>query len=346
MPCGTFGSPVTLASGPTLGVDAVTLANSGAPQVLVTYVNAAQNIESALLTFNGSTPVFTPLPGPLFQGASGEPALAADTPSQAMVVFKAASGQLQRARYTAGIGWTPVTPALGPTGQPFNVNDAPGIVFGRMPGDTTDAFYLHAWHSAFGGVSQRILKLDATGQWVSTPFFSSPAANRPGLAYVPNADGTKGKMYAVYPELNSRVLLMRTSGVRVTTGGTGIVKTPTFDFVSRFNNGWAKGWGVDLMFERGYNTILARGIVFNFRRLGTKRGVFPAPRPRASSKMKLRVTPKNWPGESVGGAWGLQSPKPGETPWAKTPMSPALKSSPPLVKFFQTPLRGAQKNPI
>ena len=266
LPCGTFGAPSIIIPGAVTGVDAVTLDTlSGPKQVLITYVDAASALQSALLTFNGSTPVVTPIAGPLFQGVSGEPAVAADNPFQAVIVFKAANGELKRARYATGVGWIPPTAALGPTGQPFTVSDAPGLVFARMPGDGTDALYLHAEHNALGYVSTNLLKLDVQGRWLSTPFYSGAAASRPGLAYVPNvADPSKGKVYAIYPVRGSRVVTMRTSGVRVSNINGTIQKTPTFDFVSNFDNVWATAHGVDLMFERGHDTNLRAGIVFNF----------------------------------------------------------------------------------
>jgi hypothetical protein len=181
---------------------------------------------------------------------------------RALLVIKDAQGKLLQARYTTGSGWSLLGHALGPSGEAFTVSDAPGVVRGRMPGDLEDTMYLHAQNDAGGSSSARLLKRSVEGRWVPTSFYTGSTDRRPGLAYVPHAtDPSKGKLYAVYRD-GGRVLRLRTSTVSINP--STLEKTPSFGFVSAFDNIWATAHGVDLMFEPGKDTNLRAAIVYDF----------------------------------------------------------------------------------
>lgn len=148
-PCGRFESPISIVGGRILAADAAQVDFNTTHVVAFTFVDAAGALWGGELRVQSNTVVTAIKPTPLFEGIQGEPAMAVEGQGSAFLVFKDASGTLYESRYIAGSGWGAVFPAVRANG-PVVVDDAPGIVVGRMPGDTADHLYLHATHTMLG----------------------------------------------------------------------------------------------------------------------------------------------------------------------------------------------------
>jgi hypothetical protein len=259
MPCGTFGAPQLLPTGLVSGVDAVRLTSSFGEVVIFTYVSSTQRLRAGSVTLQGNTPSVSISPISVAYDVIGEPSMTVETPNRAFVVFKTTSNVLQETTFSTRDGWAEPTAALGTTG-PLVVNDAPGVVMARMPGDTNDALYLHAQVDPV--VPPTLLVRRPTGRWESTPFATRSTNVRPGLAYVPNGlNPEKGTLYTLYVLPNSNVLQMSTSGWVAKVDPTTGAVTQSVGFDATFDNGWAEGQGTELLFEPGRDTNLRAVIV-------------------------------------------------------------------------------------
>lgn len=256
-PCGSFSGPFQVVSGKVQAVDAVNVKLHVGEQVVFTYVDGAGALRSGSIGWSSvNTPLGVLDANPLAPSIIGEPAMTMQAPNLGLLVFKTAAG-LKQVRFIADVGWYGMTTAIGPTGSAFTVSDAPGVVLGRMPGDTVDAVYMHATSNINGNAQSLFLKLGDDDRWYPTAFTATNADVRPGLAYVPNAsDPTKGKMYALTIYYNA--IRMRQSYVQVAANGT---RLPSFGLDTSFDNEWYTGLGVDLMFEPGHDTNLRAVVV-------------------------------------------------------------------------------------
>jgi hypothetical protein len=276
MPCGTFGHVSTIVSTRTAGVDAVTIQTGAGDLVVFTFVDENGALRSGTVSVATGTPVVKMDTAPISTAIFGEPAMVLQGPSMPIVVFKVANDGLKQARFIAGQGFSAAGNALSTSLATFAVSDAPGMVLGRMPGDTVDAVYMQATNNLSGTMTSGLLKMDAQGHWATTQFDVGPTNMRPAMAYVPDAhDSSKGKIYSVYVERGSSVLRMRSSGVIATGSGTAVQKTPVFGFDATFDNGWTKGFGVDLMFEPGKDSNLRAAVVYSFGTTSGKTTVLP-----------------------------------------------------------------------
>jgi hypothetical protein len=285
MPCGTFGHVSTIVSTRTVAVDAVNVQSDGKDLVVFTFVDDFGALRSGTVSVASGTPLVTIDAAPISTVIFGEPAMVLQGPNMPIVVFKVANGVLRQARFI-GQGWAAPGDALSTSLVGFSVSDAPGMVLGRMPGDTADAVYMQAEHNISGTVKSGLLKLDNQGHWAPTPYIAGATNMRPGMAYVPDvADPSKGKLYSVYVERGSSVLRMQTSGVKVTGSGSTLQKTPVFGFDATFengwtidatfDNGWTKGFGIDLMFEPGKDTNVRAAVAYSFGPTSGKITVLP-----------------------------------------------------------------------
>jgi hypothetical protein len=265
-PCGTFGFDTTLGNGPVQAIDAVNLTAFNAdPLILYATVDSSNTLQTGFISVGTNSASLTQT-GPAqlsIPNVAGEPVLLSESPSLVLLVYKDTSGTLYQSYYVANIGWSAPVRAPGTNG-PFQVNDAPGLVQGRMPGDTMDSIYLQATHNISGSYRSGLVKLGSDAKWAPTPFLTSPAATRPGLAYVPSGSGSdRGKLYSIYTDA-TKMLRMSMSAMSVTTASDGtITRRPTL-FNSTFDNVWATSSGVDAMFEEGGDTNVRAVIVYNF----------------------------------------------------------------------------------
>jgi hypothetical protein len=257
-PCGTFGTPYTVVGGAIQAVDATTVGSS----VLFVYVDAQRALRSGVLSVTSGAPSVSLHSAVLATGVSGEPALAVESTTTALVVFKAVDGTLYESRFNAGSGWETPAPSRGPSGQPFKVSDAPGIVKGRLPGETAVAMILHSTHDTLGYATTSLMTKAADGTWVASAFSGNTSATRPALAFVQNqANPQIGKLYAITTQPGGQSLRVRSSAVTVSSTG---VKTPVFGLDSAFDNTWYESHGIDALFEAGFDTNLRVAIVPSF----------------------------------------------------------------------------------
>ena len=270
-PCGTFYSPGTFSVGSrVVGVAAAAVDSGTTHGIAVAAVTASGDLYRGWVTV-ASLPPFPPvLVGgfesvPAYHGVIGEPAMASDWNGTAKLVFKGADGALQSSLWIAGGGWVPLFTETGPNG-PIHVSDAPGIVWGRLPGDTTSAWYIHARHDAALFWQSSFLRMSDGGIWTATPFATATSNNtRPALAYVPNSmDPSRGTMYAAFPRESDGAFVIAMSGVSINTNTNPPITTPTFGPYRYFDNGWATGHGIGLMYQPGSDTNLRAAVVYNF----------------------------------------------------------------------------------
>ena len=138
------------------------------------------------------------------------------------------------------------------------------VVWGRMPGDAADAFYMHVTHDNPAGSPSSFLKRSA-GIWNETSFLSPSSAVRPGLAYVPSAtDSSKGKLYVAFPDAASQAFLIQSTVTRVDQSTVPPTLRPALDSHHVFDNVWSTGRGVSLLYQPGYDTNLRAAIVYDF----------------------------------------------------------------------------------
>jgi len=82
---------------------------------------------------------------------------------------------------------------------------------------------------------------------------------------VPNStDPSRGKMYAAFPRQSDGAFVVATSGVSINTSTNPPTTTPTFGPYRYFDNGWATGHGIGLMYQPGFDTNLRAAVVYNF----------------------------------------------------------------------------------
>jgi hypothetical protein len=90
-PCGTFGNKIVIAPGTVRAVDAVTLTPASGPLVVFTYLDASGALRSGTVTLETvgwllKVVRVTLNPNPLFEGVSGEPAMAVEWSGSSPVV--------------------------------------------------------------------------------------------------------------------------------------------------------------------------------------------------------------------------------------------------------------------
>ncbi len=280
-PCGSFSAPTPLISGAVVAVDVEPVRFGAATPTLAAFVwvDASGELWGSGLHMVSGRPKQFLVPVRLSNQIKGEPSLAAGDDGRVRLIFKDGSDVVWESDFGGSPGWGPVRRALGPSG-PFHVRDAPGIVRGRMPGDTADAFYMHATHDVEAIVRSRWLKYDdGDATWKATSFKSNVSTLRPGLAYVPSViEPTRGTIYALstqpYGDVPNAVR-MRTSRVEVQSVGETVTKTPQFDIDQWFDNAWSSVFGLDLMFEPGRDTNLRAAVVYDFGKMAKKTAFLP-----------------------------------------------------------------------
>lgn len=261
--CATFTANGVLAGLPSShGVDAVRLPSS---ELLVVATDSYNTTRWARVTFSGSTPTVSAIrtltgPGPIDQ-----PTLAMNESVMPELFYRDATGALfSRVYNQLSDTWSAAQPLLDAASTPVAMatTGSPGATLARAldlsstyprmtlafggPGGAHGCMQM--WYRANTGVWTNETRMPSC-DWRITPM------GRPAIAWVPDPkDQTLGgRIHIVhtpnYADINK-------SSLRQLTSVSGASYGPVMGREGLYDNDWAYGYGVDLMYEAGVDNNL------------------------------------------------------------------------------------------
>jgi hypothetical protein len=265
--CATWSAPQTLGLPAGGGIDVEHLDSPNA--LLAVSVDTLGRLWQARLTTDANH-VETWTSPTLIAGSSparGEPSLARRGLCTMFLAYKTAGNELRHRKWTCAAGWGTEERSLTELGSPIVLPSfaSPGIgagYLGSRPGAP-------ALIGAFGNGSEslRLWRLDeATNRWIVAPdlqAYTGAAEGRPAIAFVSTgASASVGRLYLMWVKHDlaapaKRTVKMAISYTMVTRSAAGeLTRTPQVGLVANFDNVWHYAYGIDLLFERGYDTNL------------------------------------------------------------------------------------------
>jgi hypothetical protein len=267
-PCATWSAPQTLGLPAAGGIDVARLDSPNA--LLAVSVDSIGRLWQARLTTDlnqvetWTSPTLIPGSGP----AVGEPSLARRGLCTMFLAYKTTGNELRHRQWTCAAGWGPEQRSLNALSSPMVLPSyaSPGITGGYLPSRPGSLSLIGAFATNNGSLA--LWRLDeANNRWVPTGDFratTGAAEGRPALAFVPTTSTSPsvGRLYVTWikHDLESpgkRTVKMAFSFTKVTRTSTGaLTRTPQVGLVADFDNTWHYAYGIDLLFEPGYDNNL------------------------------------------------------------------------------------------
>jgi hypothetical protein len=268
-PCARWSIPQTHPLPAASGVDVQPI-DSPKALLVVTVDSVGRLWESRLTTdfFSGAETWTTPALIPGSSPVIGEPSLARRGLCSMYLTYKTIGGELRHRHWSCSGGWQAEQRSLSSTGSPIVLPSyaSPGTARGYLPSRPGRSSLLAAFANSTGGLS--LWRLDeTTNRWVVTSDLrqsTGAAEGRPALAWVPalsSSDGV-GRLYVTWITHDTaapakRTVKMAMSYTKVTRLSTGeLIRDPQVGLTANYDNVWLYSYGIDLLFEPGYDNNL------------------------------------------------------------------------------------------
>ncbi|HEY5946432.1 MAG TPA: hypothetical protein VIV40_13105, partial [Kofleriaceae bacterium] len=258
--CATFGANGTIAGLPgNRGIDAVRLPTN---EILLVATDSINTTRWARMSFSGATPVVSAIQTLTSAAPIDQPSLAINESGAAELFFRDANGALFSRIYDRTTdSWQAAQPLLDASSQQLimAVSGSPGATLARPLDLSTTArrmTLVFAGQNGTGGYMM-IRYRDASGRWIDETRLQTwvRPMGRPAIAWVPDSkDQTLGgRIEIVYTPVCSDI---NKCALRQLISISGLSGGPQMGRYSFYDNVWAYGYGVDLMFEPGVDNNL------------------------------------------------------------------------------------------
>ena len=276
--CGTWNGAKNLSLRAERGVDAVRVGPDDDAELLVVANNAQGQISERRLTLDASANEHwsdvVAITG--IREAVGEPCLARMSSCLTYLVYKDTFDRIVLKKHTRDSGWGAdeivSTAADGPLRMWENASPSIGRAYLAWQPDAPTLYGLFANEA---GTPTLYGYYPLARRWEDTGLVETIApkvSGRPAMAWVPDSLDVekRGRLYIAFaaqemdpdriPDEQRRILTLIQSYVKVTENAQGeLVKTPTIGLPAPLDNVWFHGYGVDFLYESGFDSNLRAG---------------------------------------------------------------------------------------
>ncbi len=265
-PCAAWNGSGTLPIAAAQGVDLVRIGEGSAARLLLIAVTSDWLLAETRLRLVGGaeswSAVVNPAPGELVRG---EPSLVAMSACEVTLAYKSYLGTLRTRRTDCASNWAwqSAQAALSSDGSALTLppQASPALARGYLPSKGASPLLLGAFVSPADNRLRLFAQDPVTGRWQqSSDTDTSPLSQgRPSIAWVPfGASEYPGRLYLVYRRASDSVYRWMWSYTKVTQDAAGNVlsKQGRIGLDTWFDNVWAKGNGIDFLYEPAVDTNL------------------------------------------------------------------------------------------